>query len=325
MKEGWERTEQHISLDFKQLNELIKPALSGKRVIAAERLSTGYSNSNYKIFLEGSETPYVVRLFRGGGEIAQKEAAIAKLVRETVPVADYIYLDTSCSTFDKAWAVIEWKEGFLLRDVLKMGSIEDAAAAASSVGSVLARIHSFTFTESGFLDKDLSMVHPFAMDDGPFISFIEKCLFHSPCGKWLGEGLTEQVWSFCQTHRSILLESMDAPVLVHSDFNGLNILMQNERDGYSVSAVLDWEFAFSWRRHVDIANMLRYEEDGSVFEQHFIRAYQENGGVLNGNWKLLSRLEDLVALCDMLSHSTVDSPNRIRDLKRLIAKTVQRD
>jgi len=325
MKEGWERTEQHISLDLKQLNEFIKPALSGKRVIAAERLSTGYSNSNYKILLEGSATPYVVRLFRGDGEIAQKEAAIAKLVREIVPVADYIYLDTSCSTFDKAWALLEWKEGFLLRDVLKTGSIEDAAVAASSVGSVLARIHSFTFPESGFLDKDLSIVHPIIMDDGPFISFIEKCLFHSPCGKWLGEELTEQVWSFCQTHRSILLESMDTPVLVHSDFNGLNILMRNERDGYSVSAVLDWEFAFSWRRHVDIANMLRYEEDGSVFEQHFIRAYQENGGVLNGNWRLLSRLEDLVALCDMLSHSTVDSPTRIHDLKHLIARTVQPD
>ncbi|WP_054025569.1 phosphotransferase family protein [Bacillus sp. FJAT-28004] len=324
MKEGWERTEQHISLDLKQLNELIKPALSGIRVITAERLSTGFSNSNYKIILEGSSTPYVVRLFRGDGEIAQKEAAIAKLVRESVPVADYIYLDTSCSTFDKAWAVLEWKEGFLLRDVLKAGTSEDVAAAASSVGSVLARIHSFTFPKSGFLDKDLTVTQPFQMDDGPFISFIEQCLYNSPCGKWLGEELTEQVWSFCQTHRSILPENMEPPVLVHSDFNGLNILMRNEREGCSVSAVLDWEFAFSWRRHADIANMLRYEEDGSLFENHFIRSYQENGGVLNGKWKLLSRLEDLVALCDMLSHSTVDSPNRVRDLKRLIARTVQR-
>jgi len=324
MKEGWERTEQPISLDLKQLNELIKPALSGERVIAAERLSTGLSNSNYKIVLEGSATPYVVRLFRGDGEVAQKEAAIAKLVRETVPVADYIHLDTSCSTFNKSWAVLEWKEGFLLRDVLKMGTSEDVAAAASSVGSVLARIHSFTFPESGFLDKDLTIAHPLKMDDDTLISFIEQCLFHSPCSEWLGEDLTRQVWSFCQMHRSILTEYMETPMLVHSDFNGLNILMRNDKTGCSVSAVLDWEFAFSWRRHADIANMLRYEEDGSLFENYFIRAYQENGAVLNENWKLLARLEDLVALCDMLSHSTVDSPNRIRDLKRLIARTVQR-
>lgn len=100
--------------------------------------------------------------------------------------------------------------------------------------------------------------------------------------------------------------------------------MQQDQSGCAVSAVLDWEFAFSWRRHVDIANMLRYEEDGSHFERHFIQAYMEHGGILQENWKLVSKLEDLVALCDMLSHCTEDMPNRIRDLKLLVANTVQR-
>jgi aminoglycoside phosphotransferase (APT) family kinase protein len=323
MKEGWERTELPISLDLRQINEIIKPAFPSKRVIAAERIGTGLSNTNYKIQLEGSVDSYVVRLFRGEGEIADKEIAIAQLVRQAVPVADFIYADTSCRMFDKPWAVLEWKEGFLLHDVFRSGTHEDIASAAASAGSILAHIHSNTFPESGFFGKDLKITHPFSMTGERFLSFIEQSLFHNQCGKWLGEELTQALWSFCQTYSSLLSESREMPVLVHSDFNGLNILMQHGPSGCTVSAVLDWEYAFSWSRHADIANMLRYEEDGSTFEKHFIGAYQEQGTVLEDNWKLLSKLEDLVALCDMLNHSTMATPNRMRDLKGLIVRTVQ--
>jgi len=87
--------------------------------------------------------------------------------------------------------------------------------------------------------------------------------------------------------------------------------------------VLDWEEAFAWNRYADLGNMLRYEANGSWIEQHFIKAYEAEGMVLEKNWRLLSRLEDLVALCDMLSHSTAETPNRVQDLCRLIAGTVR--
>lgn len=323
MKEGWERTELPISLNLRQINEIITPAFPNKRVFAAERIGTGLSNSNYKIHLEGSVQPYVVRLFRGDGEIADKELAISQLVRQNVPVADFIYADMSCSTFHKPWAVLEWKEGFLLRDVFRNGTLQDITSAAASAGSILANIHAYKFHGSGFFGKNLKINYAFSMNSESFLSFIEQSLFRNQCGKWLGEELTQALWSFCQTYSSLLSESRESPVLVHSDYNGLNILMQHGPTGCSVSAVLDWEDAFSWNRHADLANMLRYEEDGSIFEKHFIRAYQEQGAVLEDNWKLLSKLEDLVALCDMLTNSTMETPNRMRDLQRLIARTIQ--
>jgi aminoglycoside phosphotransferase (APT) family kinase protein len=323
MKDSWERIKLPITLDVRHINEIIQPAFPGKRVTAAERIGVGLSNSNYKVHLEGSVEPYLVRLFRGDREIADKELAIAQLVRKTVPVADFIYLDTSCNTFDKSWAVMEWKEGFLLHDVIKNGTLEDIVSAAASAGSILANIHGYKFPESGFFGKDLQITNPFSMDGERFLSFIEQCLFHSQCGKWLGEELTQAVWSFSQKYSPLLSDSRETPVLVHSDFNGLNILMQQGPAGCSVSAVLDWEESFSWSRYADIGNMLRYQEDGSIFEKHFIRAYQEQGAVLEENWKLLSKLEDLVALCDMLSNSTMDTPIRMRDLQGLIARTVQ--
>jgi len=323
MKDSWERTELSVSLDCRQVNEIIEPAFPDKRVIASERIGTGLSNSNYKIHLEGSAEPFVLRLYRGDKGIADKEIGIAQLVCKSVSIADFLYADTSCNTFDKPWAILKWKEGVLLWDVVKTGTLQDIASAATSAGRVLANIHAYTFSESGFFGPILKVTEPLKMDGQRFLSFIEECLFHSQCGKWLGEDLTRELWSFCKSYSSLLSESRETPVLVHSDYNGLNILMQHKATGFSVSAVLDWEDAFSWSRHADIANMLRYEEDGSTFERHFIRGYQEQGSVLGDNWKILSKLEDLVALCDMLNNSTMATPNRVSDLKNLITRTIR--
>lgn len=323
MKEGWERVVPPMQLDITQIHDIISPVFPGKKVATAERIGTGLSNTNYKILLEGSAEPYVLRLFRKGREIAEKELAIIRRVRQTVPVADYIYADMSCGVFDKPWAIMEWKEGGLLRDVMQGGSEQDLVAAAASAGRTLANIHKHTFTESGFFNGDMEVQDSMRMDGERFLAFIEQSLFQDLCGQWLGEELAQSVWSFSQTYSHLLSEIEDTPMLVHSDYNGLNILMRHGPEGCEVSAVLDWEDAFSWNRYVDIANMLRYEPDGSVFEKNFVRAYREEGAVLYDHWKILSKLEDLVALCDMLTHSSLATPNRMHDLQRLIAGTVQ--
>lgn len=321
MKDSWERIELPRSLDAKQINEIVKPAFPNKRVVYSERIGVGLSNSNYKIYLDGSTEPFVFRLYRGNKEVADKEIDIARLVGGRVPIANFIYADTSCSLFDKPWSILEWKEGVLLWNVIKTGNLQDITSAAASTGKVLANIHAFTFTDSGFFGENLKVRDHLNMDGERFLSFIDECL-HANCGFWLGEEYTRKVWSFCQTYSSLLNENVETPVLLHSDYNGLNILVQQKAKGFSVSAVLDWEDAFSWSRYADIGNMLRYEEEGSTYETHFIQAYKEEGAVLNDNWKLLSKLEDLVALCDMLNNSTPNTPNRVNDLKTLIVRTV---
>ncbi|WP_274653307.1 phosphotransferase family protein [Paenibacillus humicola] len=323
MKEGWERILPPVHYDVLQISEIVRPAFPHRKIAAAERIGIGLSNVNYKITLDGSDVPYVVRLYRMGTETAEKELAIARLIRETVPVADFLYADTSCSSFPKPWAVLEWKEGVLLRDVMQNSSPEDIASAAASAGSVLADIHRHPFAESGFFDRHFHVTERIEMSGERFLSFIENSLSHEPCGEWLGGELSREVRSFAQKYAPLLSESGETPVLVHSDYNGLNILVRQGSAGWEVSAVLDWEDSFAFSRNADIANLLRYEEDGSRFEKHAVAAYLAQGGKLEGNWKLLSKLEDLVALCDMLSSSTSNTPNRVRDLQRLIARTVR--
>ncbi|WP_254659850.1 phosphotransferase family protein [Paenibacillus sp. KS1] len=302
---------------------MISQVFRGKRLIKAERTQTGLSNGTYKVEIEGITAPYFLRIFAGGSDVASKEKAIAERLRGIVPVADYIYLDASRKLIEYDWAIIEWKEGVLLRDLLQRGDERQIAKVAESVGSVLARIHSHTFECPGFFARDLTISTPFNMDENEFISFISESLEKGETGEWLGAEATEKVRSFCESHRSLISEIHEPPVLVHSDFNGLNLLVIERQDGFEVSAVLDWEFAFSGRRYVDIGNMLRYEHDNSLFEHHFIKAYRGSGGFLDENWVLLSKLEDLIALCDLLNRSTSEMPNRIADVRQLIIKSVQ--
>ncbi|UNK15788.1 phosphotransferase [Paenibacillus sp. N3/727] len=211
----------------------------------------------------------------------------------------------------------------MLRDILQRGEKRQITEAAESVGDILARIHSHTFDCPGFLAGDLTIANPFNMGVDEFYTFISESLDGGATGYWLGAEATKMVRSFCVSHRSLLSEIHEPSVLVHSDFNGLNILMLDSPNGIELSAVLDWEFAFSGRRYVDIGNMLRYEHENSLFERHFIKAYQNSGGFLNEDWVQLSKLEDLIALCYLLNRSTPEMPNRISDLRLLIIQTVQ--
>ncbi|MCM2998972.1 aminoglycoside phosphotransferase family protein [Paenibacillus cellulositrophicus] len=323
MKEGWERTEQPLELSLEELNQIVAPAFPGREIISSRRIGVGLSNSNYKIQIEGDGRPYVLRFFRRGADIAGKEIALTRLVRERVPVAEFVYADTSCSRYPKPWAVLEWKPGVLLSDIIREGTLEEKASAAAAAGRTLAHIHGFPFEASGFFGSDLKVTQPFSMSGERFLAFMDDVIFHSPCEAWLGDELSRELWAFCKRYGSILSVSQEKIVLAHSDYNGLNILMEKGSEGYFVSAVLDWEEAFAWNRYADLGNMLRYEANGSWIEQHFIKAYEAEGMVLEKNWRLLSRLEDLVALCDMLSHSTAETPNRVQDLCRLIAGTVR--
>ena len=141
--------------------------------------------------------------------------------------------------------ILEWKDGQLLWDVIKRGTRKDIDSSAESAGKVLANIYRFTFNDSGFFGEGLKVKQHLRMDGNRFLSFIDQCL-HNNCGVFLGEENSRKVWSFVQTYNSLLTANQESPVLVHSDYNGLNILVKQNESCCSVSAVLDWEEAFSW-------------------------------------------------------------------------------
>jgi aminoglycoside phosphotransferase (APT) family kinase protein len=90
--------------------------------------------------------------------------------------------------------------------------------------------------------------------------------------------------------------------LVHADYNAKNLLVTAGTGGWSVSAVLDWEFACSGSPLADIGNMLRFgEQIPAPFADSFIAGYVAAGGELPARWRELSAALDLYALADFLT------------------------
>src|SRR5690606_15280526 len=124
-------------------------------------------------------------------------------------------------------------------------------ATGRAVGRTLAAIHGFTFAGPGFLAADLSIAaRPPGGRDG-LLGFLHGCLVQGAGGARLGAEGTAAVLAFAarEGHRVEAWEGV--PCLSHGDFNGSNLLVA---DGL-VSAVLDWEFAFSGGPAFDFGNL----------------------------------------------------------------------
>ncbi|MGA8454714.1 MAG: phosphotransferase, partial [Streptosporangiaceae bacterium] len=90
--------------------------------------------------------------------------------------------------------------------------------------------------------------------------------------------------------------------LVHSDYNGKNLLAVGGDGRWSISAVLDWEFAFSGSPLTDVGNMLRFRACGPPgFAGGFVAGYRDAGGRLPERWREISEALDLYALADFLT------------------------
>ncbi|HEU5141128.1 MAG TPA: aminoglycoside phosphotransferase family protein [Bacillales bacterium] len=320
MKDNWERVKPAMKLSHSEINGMAK-SYFGRDVVDFNLVSGGLSNSNYQIRMEGTDRPYLLRVYGSSEPTCQKERDVHRLVRKTVPVPEFYYVDSSCRIYEKHFAIMEWVEGIPLNKVMHGGASADIVEAAASAGAVLADIHQYGFDSPGFFGTGLTVKEPLRLGPEMFLSFIEESLFHGVAGSWLGKDLTERLWRFAKENASLLSEEPDRYSLTHSDYNGWNLLMSRDAGEWKTAAVLDWEFAFSATSTVDIGNMLRYEEPGSLFENHFIKGFESRGGRLPKEWRKLAKLEDLIALCDLLNRSS-NGPNRVNDLRALVGTTL---
>ncbi|MCZ8515699.1 phosphotransferase [Paenibacillus filicis] len=327
MKDGWERTAPAERLTPQQVQALVASVWPQAVVLSARPIGTGLSNSLYRVDVaHPSEAVYALRIYRNSPAVLRKESDIARLLQQegAVPIAPMVYEDGSGRLLPRPWGLMEWRTGITLKELLRQGSLAEAEQAAAEAGATLARIHQHSFPEPGFFGPGLSVAEPLRMDPGMFLSLVEHWLFRGTAGTLLPPELRERLWGFCRTHAPRLSDHPERAVLVHSDYNELNVLMNVlPSDGRaSVSAVLDWEFAFAGDPMVDVGNMLRYEPAGSLFENKFMEGYLREGGVLTEAWRLRAHLADVVALLDLLD-GAAEAPNRKKDLILLLGSTLR--
>ncbi len=108
--------------------------------------------------------------------------------------------------------------------------------------------------------------------------------------------------------------------MVHADFDPANILVEKINGDWQISAILDWEFAFSGSVRWDVANMLRYAHHmPQIFQDSFLSGLNNGGIALPEDWQISIHLLNLISLLDCLKRSNPENqPRRCEDICELI-------
>jgi aminoglycoside phosphotransferase (APT) family kinase protein len=279
--------------------------LPGQRVIAAERLGGGYVNGNTAITTASGR--YVLRRYgRGAGTASASrtcaiEASLAeRLSRTLVPVAEVVAADPAGSAAGEPLLLARHVAGVMLSEAITSDDGSAHEQIGRAAGRVLAAIGTVSFECGGFFTGP-DLVPSAAGMPGSLQEFVERAQAgHAAIVMSPGELAGLRALAAHQT--PLAASTAAAHQLVHSDYNRKNLLAVRRGGGWLISAVLDWEFAFSGSPLTDIGNMLRFR--GAYprsFGDGFIAGYREAGGELPPDWRELSEALDLYALADFLT------------------------
>jgi aminoglycoside phosphotransferase (APT) family kinase protein len=297
VEEGWQRGFQHLELDSAQLRALV-----GSDVLEAEILSGGLRNTNYRLRLPDGQV--VLRLYTAEKAACVREASLLELLHDTVPVPRLL---RSCPDAEPPWALMEFVDGARFDRLPR----DEMPAAAYDAGHVLAHIHAFPLADAEHVD-----LNRYSGGGYGFVEFIERSLESGVLPRQLGPRGTRLLRQVIREHGPRL--QIQDITLQHSDYKPWNLLARAGR----IAAVLDWEFSFGGPRLNDVANFLRYSErQPPTYRDQFVRGYLDGGGILVDDWFRLARLDDLMALCELLSRPNAD-PAIARDVVPLIEQTI---
>jgi aminoglycoside phosphotransferase (APT) family kinase protein len=280
---------------------LSRHALPGHEIKHARALAGGYSNANILLVADTGEH-YVLRRYLHHNTCAV-EAALATRLAGIVPVADVIAADAEGTTAGQPVMVSRFMPGDLISTLLPEHDPGEAASLGRSVGAVLAEIGTVTFSRPGLFNSPDLVPGPDGMEPTADLPvFVDRCLRTGNAHHALT--LAEQ--DALRQHAAAAAPALDAirgaHQLVHSDFNPKNLLATHHNGNWTVTAVLDWEFAFSSSPLFDIGNMMRFRNKRPpAFTEGFIAGYTQTGGHLPENWREISQAADLFALADFLT------------------------
>jgi fructokinase len=292
----------HELIDEPIRSWLSRDALPGHKIQHAEALAGGYSNANIMLVCDSGEQ-YVLRRYLNHNTCAV-EAALAERLTGIVPVADVIAADPNGSAAGQPVMLSRFMPGALVSTMLPELQPGEAAALGRSIGAVLAAIGAVTFPRPGFFDGPDLIPGPDGMEPTADLpGFVDRCLRTGNAHHALAPAEQDALRQHAARVAPALHTLRGVHQLVHSDFNPKNLLAARYNGNWNVTAVLDWEFAFSGSPLFDIGNMLRFPSElPPAFAEDFITGYTEAGGHLPGNWRELSQAADLFALAEFLTH-----------------------
>lgn len=319
----WIRTEPRRTLSAGMLERIVHTAFPHSRAMGIEPLSDGFRNSNFKLRLDSTPDCYVLRIYEHDASLCQKEVDLIRLLSGSVPVPQVIHAEAGGFEELPPFVLMRYVEGISFRELKLTGDREAIAQAAHSAGESLAVIGRTTFPKAGWLGPGPSITAPLLEGMDPSPRFVDLCLASPTAEHRVSAALRDRIHAAMWSHARELRRLNDATSLVHGDFNKRNLLVRPVDGSWAVVALLDWEFAVSGSPLADLGSFLRHERTlAPLIEPHFSAGYLRSGGALPEDWRRLSRIVGLTALCESLTHDAL-SYEIVTELVELICAAAE--
>lgn len=315
-KIDWEKTSQQVHIKPETITSMVAEAFPNAPLLSYEIVTQGCDNINIKIILENGT--FNLRIYLRDKGAAYREMQIAGIMRFDIPIPETLFVgDQIQGSTTYRFAITQFMEGTPLRDLLLNYPEEIWRDVMLDVGTLLSEFRRLSFSQAGFFDEHFDIPKPFQPND--LTSYIEACLSNSQVKETLGDAVFQQLRDIFQTHRHLLPDESEA-ILVHGDFDPANILVHQIDGKWRISAILDWEFAFSGSYLWDVANMLRYAHKmPASYQESFIQGLEQEGIELPDNWRSTIALLNISSLLDILMrHPIHESPILRQDIYQLI-------
>lgn len=328
MEEGWEQERlPRLKPSRDELQFLIEPAFPGASIAEHAAIGTGLANTNIRFTLRDHERSYVLRLHTRDPKSAVRECDLmgylAGDTRAQIPVAPLIYADVAPERGEHPYTIWAFVQGTLLQDLFKTLPPSELVDIARCCGQVAAALATHRFAKCGAFGPDLRVVEDYGAPSQFVPDVVQRALFGGLAGPRLGATLRDSLWRVVERTSPLLAEIDGKYTLVHADYKRSNILLRRTGPTWSVSALLDWEFAFAGPPLVDIGLFLRAGEAlPAGFRAAFAGAYRDSGGELPSDWLRLSRLVDLISQITFLNEPR-DRPRVIAETTNVVVETVR--
>ncbi|HQS84824.1 MAG TPA: aminoglycoside phosphotransferase family protein [Alphaproteobacteria bacterium] len=314
-KQNWEKADTHHTIPADLVKGIVNFVYPSQKLISQKIISGGCANLNIKICLEGDETPRLVRLYLRDKEAAYREQALGDLLKKMIPLPEISYVGDYAGY---RFAIANFMEGITLRDLLLSKEPHNVDTIMYDVGKLLGRISHCTFPKAGFFGNNLTVIPPF-FSKKLLTTFVKKWLQDAPVISQLSPETRSKIEFYFDFYAPFLPDKNEKS-LVHGDFDPANILVRQVKDTWTITGILDWEFAFSGSPLWDLSNMLRYaHEMPSSFETAFLRGLKKENIFLPPHWRITTYLLTLSSLLSLLARTNPKkSPIQCTDIKNLI-------
>jgi aminoglycoside phosphotransferase (APT) family kinase protein len=283
-------------------------------------LDGGWSGETFVAEAAGERS--VVRIYarpsHRGAAAHEVDAALLRLVRGLLPVPEVLEVRRADESVEMpALLVTSFLPGERLELLLPRLDEHERATLGRNLGGILADLGGMPMLSAGpFVDGRLA-IGSFEPDLDGLPEAVE--LAEPRLGWWSPDELAGL--RGVAVDAQALLDTVGRRVLVHSDFNAKNLLVDPE--SLELTGLLDWEYAHAGHPFTDLGNLLRFERD-QAFTEAVLASYTARRGGTAADALALARAADLWALVD-LAPRRAENPVAERSDRLLRSVALRRD